>query len=107
MLPCLILLCGDVHPNPGPTNWANVCHEHFSLTTINCRSLLPDIETIKAELSDFSVIACTETWLNENIPDIDISIPGFSIPYRRERDDSYGGVCIQSFFLAEEIRLGE
>ena len=95
LLPILLLLCGDVHPNPGPTNWADVCHEHVSLVTVNCRSLLPDIDSVRTELTNFSVIACTETWLNDTIPDSDISIPGFSDPYRRDRQrDSYGGVCI-------------
>ena len=85
----LLLLCGDVHPNPGP-------HDGFVDFTIchaNIRSLSPDkLRCIKTSLADsFDIIALSETFLSSTKPDRDLEIPGFHPILRRDRPTGIGG----------------
>ena len=52
------------------------------------------IDQLQVELSHFDIIAFTETWLSPAIPDEDISLVNYQIPYRKDRPDSYGGVIV-------------
>lgn len=44
-------------------------------------------------LNDYNIIGVTETWLNENIPDQLIQLPGYSV-FRKDRSSRGGGLCI-------------
>ena len=62
LLCSLILLCGDVHTNPGPESPETRKHKQFSLCHVNIRSLnlrLASVETKLAPLYD--VITLSET----------------------------------------------
>ena len=84
----LLLCCGDIHPNPGPdTNFFSVMH-------LNIRSLIGKIDLIHAEYNTYDIICLSETWLNRDIPNKDIMIPGYHIPIRRDRLTRGGGVAI-------------
>ena len=63
----LILLCGDVHPNPGPIT-----------TTDSLSVFFLNAQSIKSKITDYlhmidilqpDVIAINETWLIDGIPD--------------------------------------
>ena len=94
----LLLLGGDIHPNPGPTN------KPFSICHLNINSLYVRSDTNSTYKIDeiysrfcihdkYEVICLTETWLNPSIPDSLIELPGY-ILYRRDRPDGYGGVAV-------------
>ena len=96
MLTLLLVVCGSVHPNPGPTyeNCLQLCH-------VNMRSLQPhDSSTKLDELHSklcidqcFDVICVTETWLDENITDDAVALPNYQI-FRKDRNRHGGGVAI-------------
>ena len=81
-------LSGDVHQNPGPTQYFNICH-------INCRSFnIEKKPLIAAEAPNFDVLTMSETWFKQNHTHTDLS--GFHKPIRHDRpgDVGYGGVAI-------------
>ena len=96
----LLILCGDIHPNPGPPAITPI--SSFSICQINVRSLLTVNDTgsrldhIEQELTidnHYDIIAMTETHLSPDIPDNDISINNYQL-YRKDRNRDGGGVCI-------------
>ena len=68
-----------------------VCH-------VNIRSIrsTSKLLSIKSELAeDYDVIALSETWLCNNVKSENLRIPGFQMPFRRDRDEGhspYGGI---------------
>ena len=89
----LILLCGDVHMNPGPDfmrRLISVCHA-------NVRSIkgLNRFDNLKCELAhNFDVITLSETWLSKYDKSCDYDIDGYQ-QFRRDRADGetgYGGI---------------
>jgi hypothetical protein len=94
-----LIRAGDVSLNPGP-----VVHDQynrnslFSFCTINCRSILSNprkLYHIKAlaETYDYSIIALTETWLDDTVEDYRISINGYNA-IRLDRNSNGGGVAL-------------
>lgn len=104
----LILYAGDIERNPGPSSSdvsllsssssssqdLSPFEENFSVIHYNVQSLVSKIDQLQVELSHFDIIAFTETWLSPAIPDEDISLVNYQIPYRKDRPDSYGGVIV-------------
>lgn len=93
LLHMLLMLCGDVHPNPGPSTWQSslsICHA-------NIRSIrgLDKFSEISCELQGkFDIITFSETWLSNKDKSSDYSMAGYQAPFRRDRADNsgYGGV---------------
>ena len=87
----LLLLCGDIHPNPGPCINYSVCH-------INARSLkaprrLDDIENVLVSCHGFDIIAASETHLDSTVTDSEVSLSDYDF-FRLDRNRSGGGVGI-------------
>ena len=61
----------------------------------NCRSLVPNLESLRAHASSCKseVIALSETWLDDSITDCEIFIPDYFM-IRRERNHCGGGVLL-------------
>ena len=87
----LLLLCGDVHPNPGP-----LIHDNYiSIVHNNICSLQNKRDYVEAELTNFDIIALSETWLYDSFPSDKLTIRGYHPPVRYDRPDSHhGGVAI-------------
>jgi hypothetical protein len=111
-LSILLLLCGDVHPCPGPTADNVDCNTRDSeykifknrglhFLHVNVRSLLPKIKDIRllAQNSHAACIGISETWLDETVSDSEINIQNYNI-IRRDRDRHGGGVCL---FIHSEL----
>ncbi|KAI8493036.1 hypothetical protein Bbelb_290400 [Branchiostoma belcheri] len=90
---CLLLLAGDICPNPGPRH-------QFTVATTNARSLNPNSQQGLAKLNELehhlhkeniSIIGITETWFSESIQDCDINIAGYSTMFRKDRNGQVGG----------------
>ena len=96
LLYLLILLCGDVHPNPGP----NCEYSDISICHTNIRSLKSKDKMmhINCDLANkYDVIALSETWLSKNDASDNYLISGYQGPIRRDRDFGqlgYGGVLL-------------
>ena len=88
----LVLRCGDVEPNPGPsTN----CKTDICIMHSNACSLRNKLDLFEAECNNYDIITISETWLNPGIEDKDISLPNFYPPVRLDRNgDPHGGVAI-------------
>ena len=110
--PVWLLLCGDVHPCPGPeAATASDAHVHngqhrdnmyhmfnsrgLHFIHLNVRSLLPKLDEL-TQLAGKTRPACiglSETWLDSSVMDSEISIPGYVLR-RRDRNRQGGGVCV-------------
>ena len=106
----LILTHGDIESDPGPVHIDSVdasttnstmsdktfdISENFSLYLslihLNIKSIRHKCDIINAELHDFDVLCFTESWLDENIPDSEITLDGFKGPIRCDRHGRLGG----------------
>ena len=67
----------------------------ISFIGINARSLLPKMSEVRRvlERSSASIMAVSETWLDENIRDDEVDVQGYSI-IRRDRDRHGGGTLL-------------
>ena len=96
----LLVLCGDVEANPGPTcqdhsPWSKAKTKKLRIMHLNARSLirhLDDIALLAASQCP-DILAVSETWLDDGISDGEISIPGYSVT-RLDRNRCGGGVTV-------------
>ena len=91
----LLLISGDVHSNPGPAstssisssssssrdsssffNSMNFC-KRLSFIHYNVQSIANRIDILSAELTDFDILAFSETWLHPDIHTNDFIIPEY------------------------------
>ena len=105
----IILKAGDIELNPGPSSNTTISfndsssqsettigfsglRNNLSFVQYNVQSLLPKLDVIKTELSQFDIIGLTETWLNRSVTDEDVNIDGYNL-FRKDRSfNSYGGL---------------
>ncbi|MCG8113641.1 MAG: endonuclease/exonuclease/phosphatase family protein, partial [Candidatus Thiodiazotropha taylori] len=104
----LLLLSGDIEINPGPDTSdlsssyesssctdASLLQHQFSLVHYNVQSLRNKIDQIQIELSQFDVVALTETWLSPAISNDTIKMLNYQDPFRKDRQiNNYGGVLV-------------
>ena len=112
-LSLLLLKCGDIEKNPGPASEYSTpsvsadtslndtgLRDKFSLVHYNVQSLANKRDLLFSELSNYSVISVSETWLDQRTSDNDIALEGFKT-FRRDREgDNHGGVCV---YVTESI----
>jgi hypothetical protein len=92
----LILRSGDVHPNPGPTTVL----KSVSICQVNVQSLylrlgyhrrkIDEIHTLLVNNAGIDIICLSETWLNNDITDDMVKIPGYKI-HRKDRTANIAG----------------
>ena len=94
----LLIICGDVHVNPGPKNKDNLSVAHWNLNSVSVH----DFEKLRSlqafnSVYQFDIICLSETFLDSSFSsdDIDLSIEGYNIiradhPVNIKR----GGVCV-------------
>ena len=99
-----LLSCGDICPQPGPSTSHNqASQECYLLHTkkrglvishLNIRSLIGKLDNLKLLMKNSTknvdILTLSETWLNNNIDDSEVNIPGYSI-VRRDRQGAMGG----------------
>ena len=85
----LLLLCGDVELNPGPSI------ESLLIGHINARSLCDEnkFDEISMYITEknFDLFAISESWLNDNSFVDFLGIPGFHPIFRKDRQQTRGG----------------
>ena len=87
----LILLCGDVEENPGPTlNVKSLTACHINVRGLNeCK-----IRALKTTVCNvYDIITVSETFLSENST-VDLNLPGYHSVTRRDRLTFGGGVAV-------------
>lgn len=102
----LLLLAGDVHENPGPSENQNLpkpqtfqilssFKAHLSIVHYNIQSILNKSDILYAELNHFDVLAFTETWLDQSTSNTDLYFENYHNPFRQDRGtDRYGGILV-------------
>ena len=93
-LPILLIISGNIHPNPGPVNI------NYSICHVNARSLKAEerlnyIRGTLVNIHKFDLIAVSETHLDTVVKDHEVSIPTYDL-HRRDRNRFGGGVAIYS-----------
>lgn len=112
---CLLLKCGDIHPNPGPPGMS-FCH-------LNVQSLLSGVDRSKhiqsqaSKLDDifeslvvsnkYDILSFTETWLSSYISSQDITLQGYQLPFRTDRSSRGGGSMIYVSSQIPAVRCPE
>ena len=87
----LLILANDIEVNPGPpTQYAA---KEMTVIHLNAGSIRNKIDIVSTETSKYDIVTVSETWLKDNIENNDILLPGFSPPFRLDRN-GYGGVAI-------------
>ena len=78
------------HPTPGQPSRTD-----FSVLYFNARSILPKLDNLKAEIAaqNPTIVCIVETWLSEDISDLEISIENYDVA-RFDRNRHGGGVLI-------------
>lgn len=95
----LLLSCGDIECNPGPPTGSflkNVIAVHCNINSLyayNDDQKLGELELL-AQHSHADIIALTETWLDDTVPNQLLSLNGFQAPIRKDRNRHGGGVLI-------------
>ena len=85
----LLLLCGDVHPNPGPNLNYSVCH--LNVRSLKAEHRLAEVEDSLVHCQHFDFIAMSETHLGPSVSDDEVSISGYDL-FRLDRNRNGGGV---------------
>lgn len=126
----VILLCGDVHPQPGPSAHAkrgsnesrtqttkpSACQatknrKHLmSVAHLNVRSLASreNFHLLKQTVTstNYDIFTISESWLDSTVCDADIQIPGYT-PFRQDRGAHKRGgglvVYVKNIFKASVI----
>ena len=78
------------HTNQNPNSYIP------AILSANVRAIASKVDEIQqiAELNSAGIICITETWLSANIPDSNVSIPGYNL-FRQDRvHTTGGGVCV-------------
>ena len=96
-----ILLAGDINPQPGPGNVFDIPALNFktrglSVVHLNVRSLLGRMDQLRllCERNGADIITLSETWLNKDIDDSEIELPGYSTIRCDRCERTSGGVII-------------
>ena len=94
----LIVLSGDVEPNPGFKCLADIKKMRgLKIVHLNICSLHNKIDSLRLELqgSAIDIMTLSETWLNPTIQDMEIQLTGYTCVRRnREGHKTGGGVII-------------
>ena len=87
----LLILANDIEENPGPPT--PYVAKEMTVVHLNACSIRNKIDIISTETSKFDIVTVSETWLRETVESKDILLPGFSPPFRLDRN-GHGGVAI-------------
>ena len=94
----MVLLCGDIEENPGPTTKPNynlsVCHWNVNSIPFHNFQKITVLEGFVAS-HKFDIICISETFLNSTYEDNDLNLNGYSLLWADHPSNAKkGGVCI-------------
>jgi len=81
----LLLLCGDVKTNPGPTKSLTINHINaHSLCPSDRTKKLDEIHSLLCVEEQIDIICVSETWLKSQHTDLHVSLPDYQL-FRSDR----------------------
>lgn len=89
---CLIMLAGDASSNPGPGAINLLKARGFTVAHLNTRSIVNKMDDIVLlnQVKPFDIFMVSDTWLNPDISDSEVSLPGYTLA-RHDRSEKHGG----------------
>lgn len=107
---CILLLISGIEINPGPSrstsfsslssvssmssNLSGLIESSVSFLHLNIQSVFPKLDNISAEYSCHDILSFTESWLKPSVSSDSLKLPGYKLPFRRDRPDRLGGGVI-------------
>lgn len=85
----VLLIWSGIETNPGPPQ---LLTQNLRIAHNNECSLFSKLDVVSTELSDFDILAITETHLDNTVKDDDLLITGYHTPIRKDRN-RFGG-CV-------------
>ena len=87
----LLMLSGDIKPNPGPGVIKGILLNARSIKSVNCRrNKLAELQSL-VTLKSAAIVCLTETWLSDDISNDEILPSDHYNIYRKDRG-GYGGI---------------
>ena len=87
----LILLCMDIHSNPGPDS--DGIHS-LDIVHLNTRSIRNEFEFLPNLVESIQIACFTETHLDANVSSSSLILEGFDEPLRKDRTRNGGGILV-------------
>ena len=87
----LLLMCMDVHPNPGPTSSDN---SSLDILHVNTRGFHYKLEYLSCLSESYHILCFSETHLDANVDTSSLTIEGFDTPIRKDRTRNDGGIMV-------------
>ena len=84
----ILLMCMDIHKNPGPTS--NEIHS-LDIIHLNTRSIRKKIDSLSNLVDSFHIACFSETHLDTEIASNSLIYDGFDEPLRKDRTRNGGG----------------
>ena len=91
----VLLACGDIEVNPGPTT-----ESVLDILHLNIRSIRHKLSYLNSFVNDFDILCFTETHLDHTVNNDDLHLDGFCNILRKDRNSFGGGVMI---YLSNQI----
>ena len=88
----ILLVIGGIEINPGPNN--RPFYKNIKIVHNNVCSILPKVDIVFNELSDYDFIGITESHLDSKVTNEQIEFDGFQMPIRLDRNRHGGGVAL-------------
>ena len=95
--------CNFNFSNGSPLNSDDFHVVHYNINSITAEDKLDQLQEV-AKILNISVLICTESKLDESIPNTMIMLPGFHEPIRHDRN-RHGGGCL--IYIAESLNFKE
>ena len=87
----LLIMCMDIHSNPGPSstdiNTLDICH-------LNTRSIRNKIDYIQGLTKSYHILCFSKTHLDDNFDTFSLNFEGYNEPIRKDRTHDGGGVMV-------------
>ena len=87
----ILLMCMDIHKNPGPTS--NEIHS-LDIIHLNTRSIRNKIDSLSNLVDSFHIACFSETHLDTEIASNSLIFDGFDVPLRKDRTRNGGGIML-------------
>ena len=89
----LLIKCGDIESNPGPTNVNNLKLCHINARSLTANNRMDEIENFVTNENNFEIIAISESKLDHTVDNSRVDIANYNL-FRKDRNRNGGGVCL-------------
>lgn len=87
----LLIICMDVHLNPGPSS---IINNSLDILHLNTRSIRNKLNYIQDLAESFHILCFSETHLDSTVDSLSLNFDGFNEPIRKDRTQNGGGVMV-------------